>query len=102
MDPIKEKILDRAKNAVIDLSESAVKEIALEAIEAGVDPVQLIERGFIEGMRSFGDLFEEGRCQLPQMFAASRIVESGISALTPLLTGSKNEMCCFGNIVVEV
>jgi methanogenic corrinoid protein MtbC1 len=53
-------------------------------------------------MRFFGDLFEEGRCQLPQMFAASRIVESGISALTPLLTGSKNEMCCFGNILVEV
>ncbi|AFV22495.1 hypothetical protein Mpsy_0284 [Methanolobus psychrophilus R15] len=39
---------------------------------------------------------------MPQMFAASRIVESGISALTPLLTGSKNERCCFGNIIVEV
>lgn len=102
MDSTKEKIIDRAKKAVIDLNESAVEEIALEAIEAGVDPVQLIERGFIEGMRSFGDLFEEGKCQLPQMFAASRIVESGISALTPLLTGSKNKMRCFGNIVVEV
>jgi len=64
--------------------------------------VQLIEHGFIEGMRFFGDLFEEGRCQLPQMFAASRIVESGISAFTSLPAGSKNGMCCFGNIVAEV
>ncbi|AFV22494.1 hypothetical protein Mpsy_0283 [Methanolobus psychrophilus R15] len=62
MDSIKEKIIDRAKNAVIDLNERAVEEIALEAIEASVDPVQLIEHGFIEGMKSFGDLFEEGRC----------------------------------------
>jgi len=41
VDHVKEKIIDRTKNAAIYLSESAVEEIALEAIKAGVDSCSL-------------------------------------------------------------
>jgi methanogenic corrinoid protein MtbC1 len=79
MNPTKEDLIDRAKHAVMDLDENAVEMIASEALEAGINPVELIEQGFIEGMKAVGDLFEEGNSQLAQIFEASHIVESGVN-----------------------
>lgn len=100
MNPTKEEIIDMAKHAVMDLDESAVERIAYEALEAGVSPVELIEQGFIEGMKAVGDLFEEGKSQLAQIFEASHIVESGMNVLKPTIMGSKDDVCWFGNLVV--
>jgi Predicted cobalamin binding protein len=103
MNPTKEEIIDRAKHAVMDLNESAVEMIAHEALDAGISPVDLIEQGFVEGMKAMGDLFEEGKSQLAQIFEASHIVESGINVLKPAILssmGSKNNVCWFGNLVV--
>lgn len=100
MNPTKEEIIDRAKHAVMDLDESAVERIAYEALEAGVSPVELIEQGFVEGMKAVGDLFEEGKSHLAQIFEASHIVESGINVLRPTIMGSKHDVCLFGNLVV--
>ncbi len=97
----KEEIFDMAKHAVIDLDESAVERIAHEAIAAGINPVDLIEKGFIEGMKTMGDYFEEGKSQLSQIFQASHIVDSGINVLKPVIANSKQEVCWFGNLVVE-
>ena len=60
----------------------------------------LIEEGFIEGMKIVGDLFEEGKSQLSQIFEASHIVESGIDVLKPVIMSSDRDFCCFGNLVV--
>ncbi len=100
MDPTKQEIFYKAKHAVIDLDETAVERIAHEALEAGVSPVELIEQGFVEGMKAMGDLFEEGRSELAEIFEASHIVESGIDVLKPAIMGSKNDVCLFGNLVV--
>ncbi|WP_094226590.1 cobalamin B12-binding domain-containing protein [Methanolobus psychrotolerans] len=105
MNPTKEEIIDMAKHAVIDLDENAVERIAHEALDAGISPVDLIEQGFVEGMKVMGDLFEEGKSQLAQIFEASHIVESGINVLRPAIMssmGSKNDVCWFGNLVVGV
>ena len=96
----KEELIDRAKRAVADLDESAVEQIAREALEAGVSPVELIEEGFIEGMKIVGDLFEEGKSQLSQIFEASHVVESGIDVLKPVIMSSEEDVCWFGNLVV--
>ncbi|WP_406661939.1 B12-binding domain-containing protein [Methanolobus sp. ZRKC3] len=98
----KEEIIDRAKHAVIDLDESEVERIALEAVKAGINPVDLIECGFIEGIKAVGDLFEEGKSQLSQIFQASHIVESGIDVLKPVIIDSKQDVCWFGNLVVSM
>ncbi|WP_407356179.1 B12-binding domain-containing protein [Methanolobus sp. WCC5] len=100
MEPTKEEIIFRAKHAVMDLDESAVERIAREALEAGINPVELIENGFVEGMKAMGDLFEEGKSQLAHIFQASQIVGSGIDVLRPAIMGSKNDVCLFGNLVV--
>ncbi|MBP1910210.1 cobalamin B12-binding domain-containing protein [Methanolobus bombayensis] len=100
MNPTKEEIIDKAKHAVMNLDEIAVEKIAQQALEAGVSPVELIELGFVEGMKAVGDLFEEGKSQLAEIFEASHIVESGIDVLRPAIMGSKNDVCLFGNLVV--
>ncbi|MDG6244122.1 MAG: B12-binding domain-containing protein [Methanolobus sp.] len=102
MEPTKEEIIFRAKNAVMNLDESLVERIALEAMEAGINPVELIENGFVEGMKAMGDLFEEEQSQLAQVLQASHIVDSGIDALRPAIMCSKNDVCLFGNLVVRM
>jgi methanogenic corrinoid protein MtbC1 len=98
----KDEIIDSARHAVIDLDESAVERIANEALEAGMDPVDLIEQGFIEGLKSVGDLFEEGKSQISRVLEASHIVNSGINALKPAIVSSDSDFCQFGNLIVGI
>jgi methanogenic corrinoid protein MtbC1 len=51
-------------------------------------------------MKAVGDQFEDGKSQLAEIFEASHIVESGIDVLRPVIMGSKNDVCLFGNLVV--
>ena len=49
-----------AMQSVLDTDEEAAKKISIEALEAGMDPLEMINQGFTEGIRKMGDLFERG------------------------------------------
>lgn len=67
-----------------------------------MDPVDLIENGFIEGMKEMGDLYEKGDIQLLQIMAASRIMEKGLSLLRLCAKEKHMDLRMFGNIAVNI
>lgn len=101
MNSVSREIFDKAKHAVIDLDGQAVERIARKALEVGINPVDLIEQGFVEGMKELGDSFEAGQAELSQIFEAYQIVEAGIDVLRSTIIGSKSDISWFGNLIVE-
>lgn len=101
MNSVSYEIFDNAKKAVIDLDERSVERIAREALEVGINPVDLIEQGFVEAMKELGDSFEAGQAELAQIFEAYQIVEAGIDILRSTIVDSNSDGSWFGNLVVE-
>ena len=56
----KEAIIAKAKEAITEFDEEIAAEVAGEALAAGIDPVELIEKGFTAGMKEVGEQFDQG------------------------------------------
>jgi len=87
-----------AKHAVITFDDTEVKHVVNKAFELRIDPVDLIEKGFVEGMKEMGDRFEDGKISILQIFAASKTMRIGINMLKLKLSADNKDLCFFGNI----
>ena len=101
MSSTKAEIFDKAKHAVTDLDVQAAERIAKEALEAGVNPVDLIELGFVQGMKQLGDSFEAGETHISKILEAYQVMETGIDVLRPAILSSEKEVSWYGNLIVE-
>ncbi|WP_292463833.1 B12-binding domain-containing protein [Methanolobus sp.] len=95
-------IISMAKHAVVSLDMEEAEHAAREALEAGLDPVTFIEKGFVAGMKEIGDMFEEDKITLMQIFAASKIMDAGLDILKPEMDNPEHKFCFFGNIAMSV
>ena len=96
-----EDIIKMARHAVINLDDAEAEYAVNMALEAGIDPIDLIEKGFVEGMKEMGDLFEAGNISILQVLAASKTLTTGINVLKPRLSAVNQDICFFGNIAVN-
>ncbi len=61
-----EEWFEKAAQSILDTDEKAATEIAQNALEAGVDPLEMISNGFAKGIRVMGDLFDRGEIFCPR------------------------------------
>lgn len=64
-----------------------IKGIVQEALDAGCDPLELLNEGMIAAMDVVGQRFEEGKLYVPQMLAAAKTMSAGVDMIKPLLAG---------------
>lgn len=95
-------LLAKAKRAVIEHDDSTAEQVSYEALDAGISPLEIIELGFIEGMKVLGDLFEHGDIDLQEIFAASLTMNIGIDVLRPHIIASPDNACAFGDLVLGI
>ncbi|WP_406655635.1 methyltransferase cognate corrinoid protein [Methanolobus sp. ZRKC2] len=96
----KEEIIAKAKAAILDFDEDEAAEAAQEGLDAGVDPVDLIQDGFTVAMNEAGNKFEAGELFLPHLIAASEAMTAGINVLTPALEAKGAETETKGTVVI--
>ncbi len=100
MDPdMSEEILRRLRSAVLAYDISGAKRAAREAAEAGLDPVEAIERGLTPAVRDVGELFARGEVFLPELIMAGEAMKAGTAVLQPLISKGK-EMHHKGRVVI--
>ncbi len=76
---------EKAAQSILDIDEEAAKSIAQESLEAGIDPLEMINRGFTEGIRKMGDLFDRGEVFLPGLIIASDAMGAAVEILEKAL-----------------
>ncbi len=96
----KQEIIAKAKEAVMKFDDMAAKEVAKKALDAGIDPEELIEQGFTAAMTTVGEQFAAGKLFLPHVSAAVDAMQAAIEILLPEMEKTGSTPKSRGTVVI--
>jgi len=73
---IDEKVLKEAKQTIVEHNKEKAVELAEKIIGDGMDPLELMNDGFILGINEVGDLFGRGVLFLPELVLAADVMKT--------------------------
>lgn len=82
-------ILQEAKEAIVKGDAGLAVDTAKKGIDAGLDPLVLMNDGFIPGINQVGDLFETGRLFLPQLITCATAMEKATEVINAAIPGGQ-------------
>ena len=77
--------LQAISTAVIDGEAEDAAEAAKAALEANVDPLEILNRGLMEGADEVGKRFERNEYFLPELMLAGRALKGAMEVVKPVL-----------------
>ncbi|MEW6672484.1 MAG: corrinoid protein [Thermodesulfobacteriota bacterium] len=80
-------ISDGIKTATIEGNRDKTLLLIGQALDAGMQPGDIIQEGLIAGMTVVGERFKSGEIYVPEMLIAARAMKAGLEKLRPLLVG---------------
>jgi corrinoid protein of di/trimethylamine methyltransferase len=92
--------LEAMAQAVVGGDRDLAARLAAEGRGAGLDPRDMIENGFIPGIRKVGELWEEGEYFLPELMASAEAMKAAMAVLKPALEASAAARMSLGRIVL--
>lgn len=96
----KEELLAAMSASVIDGEVELAAELAQKALAQGLDPVELIERGYALGIREVGERFARGEYFLPHLAIGAEAMKSAMAVLEPELARRQEERAVLGHVVI--
>ena len=66
-----QEMFEAAAKTIIDYDVEKAEAVAKQALASGIDPVALLEKGFIAGITEVGDRFDSGDVYLPELMMAA-------------------------------
>jgi len=68
-------IYESAIEAIVSGNAEEAAEVAKKGLDEGIDPIELLNNGFIPGINKVGDLFGSGRVFLPELIVSATAME---------------------------
>lgn len=97
---------EQAKQSIIDQDVDKAKEIAQTAVkDETVNPLDLIENGFAEGIREMGILYDRGEIFLPELMTAAEGMKQAsaiLSAAIPADQQKKSIVCVCATVEGDI
>ncbi len=93
-------MFQQMEKAVMDGDEQRSAQLAREAIQMGIDPLDALEHGYAKGMATLGDCFEKGEVFLPEILLAEDAMNAAIEILKPKIEENKGKIGSKGKIVI--
>jgi len=94
------QILETLCQKVIDGDIDGIKELSSEALENGVEPLVILERGISKGMETVGKRFETGEAFLPELLLAADAFTSAMEVVSPALEASNDSVAKIGKVLL--
>lgn len=70
-----EIILEEAKEAILKCDKDKAAAVANQALAEGLDPVEVLSKGFSAGIQKMGDLFGRGEVFLPELILSAEVMK---------------------------
>jgi dimethylamine corrinoid protein len=86
-----QEMLQMLLNAVVNMEDETIGELAENYIKMGYPAMEGINRGLIPGMKKAGELMEQGVYSIPEILICSMALDKGLNILRPHLAGDKQE-----------
>ncbi len=83
-----EQFYGEISDAIVNLDEEKAIELAKRAITEKWNLLEVIEKGYGDGIRRIGDLWEEGEFFLPELMLGGNIMQESMDILLPSLKES--------------
>lgn len=93
-------LLSAMRKAIIDGDRDAAARLAGESVASGLDPVQVIEKGYVPGIHEVGELWERGDYFLPELIASAEAMKAAMAVLEPELARRRLHAPVAGRVVI--
>ncbi len=100
MNMAKEKIYQQMTESIVELNKENALALAQNAINDGMNLLDVIEKGFGEGIRRVGELWDDGEFFLPELMSGAQIMQGAIDLITPHIHAAGSEFQSSGKIVI--
>ena len=75
------ELMDEIAQAVLDLNPEQTAETVKAALEAGAQPVEIIDDGIARGMEGIGEQYQRQEMHLPELLMAEQCMRSGLEVI---------------------
>ena len=79
--------IQEVSNAIQSGKSKIVGGLVEEALNEGLDPVEILNKGMIDAMSVVGEKFKNNEIFVPEMLVAARAMKKGVEVLKPHLAG---------------
>jgi trimethylamine corrinoid protein len=87
----KVEILEGAQKAILESDANRATELAQRGLAEGIDPIELMNEGFVLGINKVGDLFSVGKLFLPELLMSSKAMEAATGIINAALPSTANK-----------
>ncbi len=94
------EIFEEMANSIIEFEDKKALELARKAVDEKTNLLEVIEKGFGEGIKKVGALFSEGEIFLPELMVSAQIMQEVIEFLDPYLKKGGDERKTLGKVVI--
>lgn len=75
------ELMDQIAQAVVNLSPDETGRAVEAALQAGVQPVEIIDQGIARGMEAIGEKYQGEEAFLPELLMAEQCMRSGLTVI---------------------
>ncbi len=86
--------------SIVNTDAASVLSLTRLALEAGLEPMAVINQGLMPGMRIVGDKFAEGEYFLPHVITAGACMKKAMALLEPELQARQQAVHTSGTVVI--
>jgi 5-methyltetrahydrofolate--homocysteine methyltransferase len=97
---VKEELLSRLKEAVVNGDPDEVSKLCRKVIEVGIDPLEAIEKALVVAIRELGDKWIRGEAFIADLVAAADAMKVGLAILKEDLIKKGKTMKYVGRAVI--
>ena len=98
--PTADDIYARMRNSIQEYDEAEAAAAAKEAVAAGLNPVEAVEKGFAGAIRELGEAFDRMDIFLPQLVMAADAMKAGVAVLEEAMQASGGKLQKKGVVVL--
>jgi corrinoid protein of di/trimethylamine methyltransferase len=95
-----EVLFQKMAQSILDGDSDAAVALAKQAIDAGVDPLDAISKGFVLGVNQVGESFACGQAFLPELVMAGEAMKAAVATLEPEMQKRGSVRQIFGKVVL--
>ena len=95
-----QEIYKKMEQAVLDGDIDIAAKLADDALQQGLDPLEVINNGYLLGLQKVGELWEKGELFLPEMIQGAEAMKAAVTKLQPALIEKGESREILGKVVI--
>ncbi len=96
----KDDLFKDMARAIVEGDRQAAEALAKEALARNLDLREVVEKGYIPGIQTVGDLWERGDYFLPELIMSAECMKAAMAVLRPALEQARIADVSLGKVVI--